>query len=1228
MVKELINLLSQSSKLDEITVKHYLKLMKLDKLPKFFITNYIKSHSLGNFLNWLLEKDMLLKHNTDFVILPPYSSFSSGLSEINNLISNISENIKEIILSAVKNVKSEILVATGHISASKEESEVISSYSELLNNFVVEMENLLSDLTSIKEQIVALSDLLNQHKDTYVKFRDSIFEDKKNIDEASKAIKDYFAEQADLLKNELVSYRELLSDRKQKSESSQKKLVDNIEKELSSLDTEIVKSAEIIVAKSEELKEKKLAQQASEIKSIVEDKLQETNQLINSITGNSNTMVVDLGSKLLKLTSQASDKAIKLIEETLNIMGEANIRVFGEKLADIEQKFVNELKEIESNLSVVRNSFEKKVELLRDEMKKSAETKIENIESKFDKQISEIKNYYYELASTLEKLKEKINEQLKTLDSKITSFDAILSKETELFSNFMKGYAANIRSEKTFLIDKLKEISEGYNELKNMVMDSFQTAVGRLKGAIGRIEDLYNLKSRQIYKTLSEIKRIELEKLDESIQLVQEEELKDVFDKLVQYTSTFDEVGNVLKDLSKKVELKFAENKGLLLDLVIDDVLEGLDETKKEEIRNRFNALKTSYNKILELLITEIRRDIDSTRSIVDTAVNESKEDVNKFINENIEAIKKAKDAIKESFENIVNEYNSLIYENVKESIMQIIIEGENALNEEKVEMGSKLSEILNKLTSGMTDTIDMINSYYSRLIETLNTFVRESLSIITDELNEAKQYLSENLSAFNELSEKIFGTIGQQLTDFGHKYVDLLTEIPKILRNFGAETNNLIDNKLNQLYSTFYENENKLLELTSEISKIVHDNLGNILDQITDLQEINKETHLGGLKETLTGLNENVKNEVQTTVNQLKSLITNMSEEIMSSMKQKLEETIREEISYLETSTKDIVNAAEDIVNWLKIFNDRFKHLSKNYTAYLKDTTSQIKELYAGLESKLNAIEKLLIDMQEMIEKHLISQCISISENIEKVQKTVESFINKEIKAFITEIKKERKRFGKQLTMFEKNLGKIKNGKDRVDNILKQYTELLLEPLEQFKKVVSMVENEIKKTMRKNINDLRSKILNLSTLSQVLLEFTKKNETRRTRTINIISDKELLEDYIKSFFQNAKETINIILPTELAEEIMKILETMTPSAKIYVITNASVGEKLMPPTNSIKVEKVREPISNLVIIADRSRVLFASMNKNYAIDFEDPQLLETIIVPQIKNKYGRKIKI
>ena len=43
MVKELINLLSQSSKLDEITVKHYLKLMKLDKLPKFFITNYIKS---------------------------------------------------------------------------------------------------------------------------------------------------------------------------------------------------------------------------------------------------------------------------------------------------------------------------------------------------------------------------------------------------------------------------------------------------------------------------------------------------------------------------------------------------------------------------------------------------------------------------------------------------------------------------------------------------------------------------------------------------------------------------------------------------------------------------------------------------------------------------------------------------------------------------------------------------------------------------------------------------------------------------------------------------------------------------------------------------------------------------------------------------------------------------------------------------------------------------------
>ena len=556
---------------------------------------------------------------------------------------------------------------------------------------------------------------------------------------------------------------------------------------------------------------------------------------------------------------------------------------FEDDLDELEKRIKNILPKIE----YLKNTEKDEVDLdkyidkqntISTEFKKLLEEKItiENGQEIDKKKIALLKEY--------EPLYKKMCEYFKKHDEKMKLFNEInkegaqLLKEVEGQVDIYNTKKLNLKKEVNNLLDKfmnfmeeiknlkLVKINEKCNKEVKKAMDFF-TDVKQMQNKLNTFVDEYkdNIKQKQneilpqekydkIYKRENELMDV-LIKLKESIKdyehllkLIEEENTimknceiivnnitkenpKDLLTKLENYEKQIEELANKIN--------KFQGDIKIIIEL-FNGYVKDTNEVRKEisEVFDKFKENKVPNNENFKNLVDKINE--------LDAGFKELK--VKEMLEKNKSELLANWDKVNEAYNNTFNKFNES--QGKKERIMVYKTTKNNADSAKMKEIKDKVNKemtVLEKEQNGIKNTLDKIKNDKKKLIEDINTIIKEEEKLLNDIKgvfkndikNINKQNIKENFEKYKTFNEKS-GEIGPKINQISprckslfesyNSFIKLETEnrkkiydTAKILQENGIGIDEKIKNILNKVKEIFDEIES--LDL-NEINGLFNNNL------------------------------------------------------------------------------------------------------------------------------------------------------------------------------------------------------------------------------------------------------------------------------------------------------------------------------------------------------------------------------------------------------------------
>lgn len=864
--------------------------------------------------------------------------------------------------------------------------------------------------------------------------------------------------------------------------------------------------------------------------------------------------------------------------------------------------------------------------MLKETIHQTLKDKLEQISNDFRNRSQELESKYNKVSASFEELRNKILKALRVSHDKINEIDNVAIRETEHLLGFLKGYTTNMKVEKENMIKALNAVKENYDNMRESMMNTFSLVVGRLKGLIGKMEDLYNLKTRQIYRMFNETRQKKMAELEGKISEVREEDISPIIEELTEYVETFIEIKNVLASLSEKINSRIDEHINLILNTSIDDILENLEESKRGEIRSRFNILRDSYVRVLKLLLSEMDKDITSTNSIVEANLQDIKNKIGTFQQSFEEKVSELTSSVKEALNAIIDEYNMLMYETVKEIILQTITNGESMLKEESTELNTRLKELAGTLYKDMNTLIEAINNYHTRNLELVNNLTQETLDIINEEISKIRQFLSDELTTIKSVSAEIFDTLNQELLSFKQAYEESLSEVASSLDGVGEDIVTEIDNTIDREKEVIDNVYKELKEKLSEIVITMKANAKEALERIEELQSMGQEAHVNSLTETLNTMATKLLESINSRINDLKNEIALEFDRITTQTCDKFNESLRSVNTKLENLYFNIHKSLKDTLDWVTIFDQKFSGLNNAYRKYLDESIANIHEFTQGVINHLQSIKNLLQTINSEAVTPLKELQGSLIEKFTNIKEQTDMLVNEKITPLINKLYEKTREIKEDQNEILKQYELLKGASENAAKVIDHYIKMLSEPLQGFKKLTNVAADKIRKEMNRELESLMGRAKELTRFTNQLVNFLKNKEGEKTRAFNIIHDVGMVSDYVIGLINEAEKAITIIMPKEHWDTMTPILKTVESDAKITILTNISENKATTLPPN-VKVEKTREEIDFTVIFNDKYHGIIIPKDNNYALCIHSPDFFKNIILQAMRSRYGRKIR-
>nr|XP_042899072.1 CAP-Gly domain-containing linker protein 1 isoform X3 [Parasteatoda tepidariorum] len=923
---------------------------------------------------------------------------------------------------------------------------------------------------------------------------------------------------------EILDGKEALTDSVETQESdgtsSLRQKIQELEENLSKLREEKDKSMNDLETMN--LKFKEVEKKTEEQLYALNNSVQEKDDVITNLRS-------ELNLQLEKLTNLVADNqalAEQMASQANTEKGhtEEVIKEFGEKVSNLSEELkLKSAKLQELELSVQER--DNKIGVLENEIKSQTQ-KIAESEG-----LNQSLNESFELKSS--ELTEKITLQ-QSLESEVAAFK--LKVETEIPEKEKKildlvkqieGLTCSLQEKEDTIAQKLSEIT------------SLQGKVKELSDSLSEARTEHNVALENA--TISDKKSSEnLAALQKELEILKEEksEIKSKFDLELQKQKL--ETETACRELEMKTNLLSEKETEMMTmrDTIKTKEIECSDLQKKlSSLEESFESLKAEKGEVVEKINIK-SMELQKLQSEFDAASRE--------LIESKTALSTAESQLishKQSIEEKEHEFSKLNLEliDIKNTREELTKDKDSAINslKDKEELISSLEKQLSDFKSAVevktaeleTNTKEIeTNKKEIEMLSKSNKSKDEEVSQLMSKLELAQQ----NVEMLNKDSSEHVMTLQNELSKLKEDSDKIKTDLNQKLEEVQEEKEKLNSNLLNE-EKLKSEKESLILKLENEM-KSKEANLTEFSDQIeklkkdmSALEERNKETKLSYEKE-----------------------LTKTKEEFDSLLKKK-------ELDFNELlQKKDKINLELSELNECLAQKHEEILFVQGFMREKDQTIEKLSSQIQTLEKKVDAITKEKEDVQETLQKQLLTTKEGLSDELKQREEAVEKSLSK-------------------LSEYEKMLEDSKTQLKAKENDINSLNNIISEKDSQFDELSKMIEdsqsqlNQLKENNDKNVKQLEEKEIFINEFKgETENKLKEREESFKSEIVNlerIISGKDEVTQ------QKEEIILKLTSHNQQQEQQIELLNNEVEKAKLLT----KEAEEVSGKTHSELIKKISD---------------------------------------------------
>ncbi len=780
-------------------------------------------------------------------------------------------------------------------------------------------------------------------------------------------------------------------------------------------------------------------------------------------------------------------------------------------------------------------------------------------------------------------------------ENNVAANNAIFSNVTDRLAMFESDLKTSLEKQENYtsqsssnLIDQISSLKELTSNLDYKIdasiieLSNTRKESENVKSSIDRLlaQDFVSLLNdlrADLYASKNDLSK----SIEEYNSDISEKLANDLFNKYELLISRLDNMSDEIKSTQAKSlnDLKpiFDNISASLLDIL--SYVSEQDKSNNQDLSDKLQEISVSLNGNNISYIENVRDIVDSVKSQIELSIKQINNDNINKINEIGDRLVSQNDSVKTDIKNTFNK----------------LIEVENNFNKIKELIDVNSLTLTTNIQDAITTADGLKSDFEARLFDLKNSLLEK----VSDYKKEFSCESADIISEFKFNSETLHTKAVQNASD---------------LKN---ELKDEIENTIDTLKTEILELNNSIIKISDKVdsSKVgFTDCVKTISDKVDE-----SKVDIADYVKTISDKVDASKVDFADCVKTISDKVDASKVDFVDYVKTDLKEDIGNTLSSIEQSNSQAVitlrNDVEEIKSNFANLDISVQNLAKENTAALTSTLAKILEHFVSLKTLIsNYDEQSNTKMQQFIE--------FIREDFETIQNYFEN-IDKNIDEDLT----------RQLSIIERNFESLNTmishvmakGTDilvgRVNDELQNASETLGvsvgEKLEQFKSYIDNLFDNISSNSDKNVDFIKSKILELNT---ILEESIEKQTNNSVVYLNEISEN--LKTYMASNFEMTfkdydvlKEKINLWI-----QDINNSNELLVSGiqSKIDDITNfvKSIIDIQSQDINSI-LDKVGSDIQNL-----NSQVVSSDENINSAINrvASDVQSLNAQVVSSDSN--------
>lgn len=721
-------------------------------------------------------------------------------------------------------------------------------------------------------------------------------------------------------------------------------------------------------------------------------------------------------------------------------------------------------------------------------------------------------------------------------------------KQAEILNSTVIKGNEDLKSDIKNSYDKLLEVQENFDEIKNVISESNSSLSNNFSTVIetaGNLRDDFEAK-------LSALKNAVLEKVAD----FQQEFTCDNADKISE-----------IKFAAENLHTKNVQNS-----LDIKNELKG-------EIVRLIGGIKLNVEELAEQLAGTMLKVEGANHEIIDFIRNDFGIKVDKTIDELELQVSDLSGELTNKVEGVIGKF-----ENLQTSVNSLSTNTTNSLT-------STLAKILDNFIA-LKSVLATYDEKYAENLKVNVDVITNDFAKLRDRLNDVDANIDEDLTRQLSLIESNFEQFGNNIAQF---FEDTNKQLDSSIKSGLDDISDSVRNSVSQNLEQY---KGKIEELFSDITVKNDEQLKLISAKVLELNKTLKdcmEAQNAASAENLTQIANNLKNIIDNNIELTSADYTALRESLTDFAKnielqnQKAAETLKAQLddiakyvdSGIELQAQDVTNKFDEISGKISVTSDKINEIKNDINTKLLDVTDLIANVKSANSANLNEKTTLILDklnsaVENLEEKNnsAISRIITdnndakteinnvVEQGYDKIAESLNSLVTKtgdssdELKNLITQNNSIIS--NKLEEVFTNNAAENQNVFDGLKNAISDSVSGLNEKISSELEELTNLTNNLADTQNDNVKDYIQIILDeLKTINKDIDDKTLLVKT--TLEENISSEVKELSEKIHSLFE--ENALNIL--TQLTNDNSKLVEDLNTKSMEFKASFETLNERL-----------------------------------------------------------------